>query len=100
LLKEHIEYKYSRIKDFIEFSKDYDSILFHKHIASAQRNAYNFQRKNVENLKNKILIEVDFKQKVTIGLSPRQVSSEYYNQITRSCLGKFELLNFKLVMGF
>jgi hypothetical protein len=89
LLKEHIEFKYSKIKEFIEDLKDFEAILFHKHIASSQRNAYNNHRKTVNELKNKILIELDFKQKITIGLSPRQVSSEYYNQITRSCLGLF-----------
>lgn len=48
---------------------------------------YNQQRKKVEKLRGKLLIEVDFKQKFTVGMNPRQVSSEYYNQISRSCLG-------------
>jgi hypothetical protein len=30
---------------------------------------------------------MDFKQKIIIGLSPRQVISEYYNQMSRSLLG-------------
>ena len=30
---------------------------------------------------------MDFEQKIIIGLSPRQVSSEYFNQIARSLLG-------------
>ncbi len=42
---------------------------------------------NVDLLRNKILIEVDYKQKIVIGMSPRQVSGEYYNQEQRSCLG-------------
>lgn len=42
-------------------------------------------------LKNNILIEVDFKQKIKIGMSPRQVNTEYYNQQDRSCLGNCEM---------
>ncbi len=38
-------------------------------------------------MQNKILIELDFKQKFVIGLSPRQVNEEYYKQVQRSCLG-------------
>ena len=54
------------------------------------------------------MIEVDFKQKIVIGLSPRQVSSEYYNQLSRSCLGfgiyyvdqiesQIKLINFDII---
>ena len=48
---------------------------------------YNNQHKNARELANNILIEADFKQKIVIGMGPRQVSSEYYNQIAHSCLG-------------
>ena len=34
-----------------------------------------------------ILIEIDYKQKLTIGLSPRQPTEEYYNQKQRTVLG-------------
>ena len=68
------------------------ALLFHKNVAYCQRLAYNNHHKNYEFLRGKILIEIDYKQKIAIGMSPRQVSSEYYNQAMRSCLGK---LNFK-----
>lgn len=66
---------------------DYETISFHKLIAKAQRNAYK-NHLNAENLKNKILIEIDYKQKIKIGFSPRQITREYYEQKERSCLGK------------
>lgn len=69
--------------------KDYETVLFHKNIAKIQRTAYNKHTSDSEKLTGKILIEVDFKQKIVVGMSPRQVSSEYYTQISRSCLGSF-----------
>lgn len=69
----------------------FDSLVFHKKIAKVQQTAYKMCLK-VEHLKNKILIELDFKQKIKIGLSPRQVSSEYYDQVERLCLGLFKLI--------
>ena len=73
-----------------------------------QRGAYNKQRTDIDNLRGKLLIEVDFKQKIVIGLSPRQVSSEYYNQVSRSLLGfgiyfvdeqenRIKLINFNII---
>lgn len=76
-----------RFKQLIDELKDYEAILFHKNVAHCQRIAYNEQHKSVEDLFGKILIEVDFKQKIVIGMSPRQISSEFYDQIMRSCLG-------------
>jgi hypothetical protein len=81
-----INIKYKTYKDEIE---DYQSILFHKNIAFLQRTAYSKQLKNLEELRNKILIELDFKQKFVIGMSPRQVSREFYNQTMRTCLGNY-----------
>ena len=63
-------------------------IEFHKQIANFQRKAYKNHLQNHNNILNtSILIEFDYKQKISIGLSPRQVSSEYRNQQVRSCLG-------------
>ena len=79
---------YLKYKTIIEILQDYEALLFHKNVAKCQREAYNNQRKNVDLLRNNILIEMDFMQKIMIGLSPRQVSSEYYKQKARSCLGE------------
>ena len=77
--------EYNSYKTIISDIEDYQSILFHKNIANTQRKTYSNQTKNIEYLENK-LIELDFKQKIVIGMSPRQVSREYYNQTMRSCL--------------
>ena len=63
------------------------AIQFHRKVAAIQRDAYNKNIKDVNALKDSLLIELDFKQKVVIGSSPRQVSSEYYNHIQKSFLG-------------
>ena len=71
-------------------------LLFHKNVAHCQRLAYNKHHKNIEFLRDKKMIEIDYKQKIAIGMSPRQVSAEYYNQVLRSCLGNLLKLLFKL----
>ena len=65
-----------------------DAVLSHKEIARLLREAYTKQIKSVDFLRGKLLIEADFKQKITIGLSPRQMNNEYYNKQNRTCLGK------------
>jgi len=65
-----------------------EAVIQHQKNASEQRFTYNFQRKSAEFLRNKILIDVDFKPKIVIGLSPIQANSEYYNLDNRTCLGK------------
>lgn len=60
----------------------------HKKTAERQRKCYNYQRKSLDILKDKILIELDFKQKIVVGLSPRQINREYYELEQRTCLGK------------
>ena len=87
ILREEINKNILKYKKIIDNLNDYEAINFHKNISECQRLAYNRDRKNLELLRNGILIEIDFKQKVTIGLSPRQVSKEYYNQEARSFLG-------------
>lgn len=73
--------------NLIEKTEKVQLVLAHRFIQRTQRNAYNQQRKSKEFLRGKILIEIDYKQKINIGLSPRQVNKEYYNQELRSCLG-------------
>jgi hypothetical protein len=69
----------------------YEIIMHHKMVSNNQRNAYNNNRKNLRS--GELLIEADYKQKIIIGLSPRQPSKEYYEQELRSCLGKYTFLS-------
>lgn len=75
-------------KKLIRMIIDYQELLYHKKIAQLQRNSYNSQRKN-ENyfLQDKILIDLDFKQKIVIGTGARQKSEDYYKQEIRVLLG-------------
>jgi hypothetical protein len=53
----------------------FKALIFHNNIARSQRNAFQNHHQNVNFLRNKIMIVVDFKQKILIGMSPRQVKS-------------------------
>lgn len=66
--RDEIEDQLKQIRTAKELLLDYDSLLFHQHIARAQREAYNKHRSNVDELRNKILIEIDFKEQIVIGL--------------------------------
>ncbi|RNA02663.1 ubiquitin carboxyl-terminal hydrolase 7 [Brachionus plicatilis] len=89
---------YSLVKEFIIIKKTgnvllgqielftkIESINLHSDIANRQRDSYNSMRLNLEN--DYILIDMDWKQKIMIGLSPRQPSNEYRNQVSRTLFG-------------
>lgn len=61
--------------------------MFHKNIADNQRATYNAQRKDVDFLRGRLLIEIDFKSKFLTGMNPRQVNREFYNRVSHTCLG-------------
>lgn len=42
------------------------------------------------------MIELDFKQRIKIGMGPRQVASQYFNQKEILCLGRFFAVEIKL----
>ena len=58
---------------------------WHQSIATRQRNKYNNMKEKLP--EDYIFIEIDFKQKIVIGMSPRQIGKEYYNQQQRTVLG-------------
>lgn len=87
-------YQNQNIKTCINLASKLKIVEDHRKIADSQRESYNFQCKDIDTLKSNILIELDYKQKISIGLSPRQANCEYYNQQIRTCLGK--LNNFRL----
>ena len=92
ILLRNFEQNRNTHKDAINKINNLKEVDYHKKIANHQRNAYNTMRKDVNLLKDNILIEIDFKQKILIGTSPRQVNSEYYNQELRGLLGKINLI--------
>lgn len=101
-----IDAKKKQIETILVLLKDLESIEFHKNISKNQRKIYVEQITNKDLLSNKVLIECDFKQKILIGTSPKQVNSEYYGQKLRSCLGfgvyfvkenKTQLINFDII---
>ena len=58
---------------------------WHHSIATRQRIKYNSMKEKLP--EDYIFIEIDFKQKIVIGMSPRQIGQEYYNQQQRTVLG-------------
>jgi hypothetical protein len=61
--------KNALLKNLIELSE----IDFHKKCASNQREAYNFQRSDPAFLEDCLVIEADYKEKIIVGDSVRQV---------------------------
>ena len=59
---------------------------FHRSIALRQRQSYIKFRENFQD--DTLFIEFDFKMKIQIGMSPEQVSYEFYNLKSRYVLGK------------
>ena len=62
-----------------------ENLDWHYTMAKRQRNSYVEMKANVPD--GYLFIELDYKQKLTIGLSPRQPTEEYYNQRQRTFLG-------------
>ena len=60
-------------KDIIEKIKDFQEVEFHRSVAKRQREAYNEQRNNSQLLKNNLLIEFDFMEKIKTPIGPREV---------------------------
>ena len=58
---------------------------WHFSIGKRQRDSYNKMKKDLP--EDYLFIELDFKQKILIGMSPRQINREFYNQQQRSVLG-------------
>jgi hypothetical protein len=58
--------------------KLFKSVIYHKSIAIRQRNSYNNERLSPDLLNGKIVIEIDYKAKMLLGLGPRQLNSEFY----------------------
>lgn len=70
--------------------KDYKEVIFHKETADRQRRSYNEMRTDEELLKKNILIDIDFKEKIIIGMGPNQRNKDFYNYQKRSLLGIFK----------
>ena len=66
------------IKSTIDKIKDLESFEFHKSIAKRQRICYNKFRKDPSLLKDKLLIELDYKSKTRLGVGPRQENQKFY----------------------
>ena len=86
-MREQVE-DYARYKHYETLLKEYQTILFHKNVACAQRISYNEDLHNVAKLRNKLLIELDFKQNIEFGMSPREINKEFNQHDQRTCLGK------------
>ena len=102
LKSESLDFSYTLLNNFLnglphseqqekglENIKKLELIKFHYQIAKRQRKSYKNMLNNKKLFDDSIIIEMDYKQKILIGMSPRQVSGEFYRQQQRSLLGKF-----------
>lgn len=83
-------------------------IQFHKNIAQRQRETYKKMKQDEKLLGTHLLIDIDFKQKISLGEGPRQRSSEYFDRPTRGFIsfgiyyvdsGTIKCLNMDLVLN-
>ncbi len=79
----------------IQMIKDYSEIMFHKKSAKTQKESFDTIRKNKAVLENALVIVFDWKQKIGIGMSERQVNLDYRKQSLRACCG-FEVYYLEL----
>ena len=72
---ENIDRKFNKI----------EILNWHHSIATRQKASYKYMKENLP--VEYLFFELDYKQKITIGMSPRQISKEFYKQQQRSILG-------------
>jgi hypothetical protein len=68
----------AKIERFEEYAKMLGEISFHRSIAERQRLAYNGHRLYPDKLRGKIMIEIDYKGKMTLGTGPRLLNADWY----------------------
>jgi hypothetical protein len=76
-----------QLLEIINSLRNLKEIQYHRSIADKQKEKYNMSTKDPDLLKDSILIEMDYKQKIVYGASARAVSEEYYLQKQASFLG-------------
>jgi hypothetical protein len=80
----NIETQYNHINLINSIRKrisEIELLDYHHSIAQRQRKSYVDMKENLP--EGSLLIEIDFKQKIKIGLSPKQINSEFYRQKSR-----------------
>ena len=68
------------VRDTFRLKEETEKIDFHKQIADSQRESYNKMRTDFKFLKEILHIEIDYKQKIVLGKSPRQRSMDYNDE--------------------
>jgi len=63
----------TQFAEAISMIKDYQEVEYHKSVADMQRASYNKDCKDFKKLSHKVLIEFDFKEKIIVGIGPREV---------------------------
>ena len=58
--------------------KDYQEVEYHRSVSITQRESYNRDCKDKVLLSHKILIEFDFKEKIIVGIGPREVNITHF----------------------
>ena len=85
-IKQYFKKEKNEYSEFIIKACDkIETLDWHYTVANRQRVSYADMKADLK--EGYLFIEFDYKQKITIGLSPRQQTEEYYNQKQRSVLG-------------
>jgi hypothetical protein len=86
-LNEEETIKLNSYSNYLNQLKNYEIVIYHRMIADAQYEAYRSHKSSKDILKDHLLIEMDYKQKIVIGMSRRQINLEFYKLKQRCCLG-------------
>ncbi len=85
------------VKKILERLKKIELLDFHYNISRRQRDSYNRLKQNVPD--DTVFLELDFKERIKIGLSPEQISQEFYRLKSRYVLGNMYNLIKRTVKG-
>lgn len=88
-------HKLAELDTIVKRLRKLELLEFHYSIAQRQRKCYLNFKDNID--EETLFIDFDFKMKIKIGMSPEQVSYEFFKQQTRFVLGRF-LITFNVVV--
>ena len=77
---------YIQLGERIKEMENLRTLEFHRTISKNQRTSYNSYRHDVTKLDGKLLIELDFKQKIILGEGPRQLNEEWFSKIKKQAV--------------
>jgi len=87
-----------KLDSIVKRLKKIELLEFHYSIAQRQKHSYVSLLENIP--EETLVFDFDFKMKIKIGMSPEQISYEFYQQKSRFVLGNISFLYFLSVLSY